>query len=108
MKKIFLFFSILMLSAALSHAQVTVQLPRISVDVIIGKRPPNPNEARAMKAEEAKHPNLAQAMYNIQTSLQALHDAPDEFGGHKAKAEADLRKGWISLRKALYYRLYKD
>ena len=96
-----------MLSAALSHAQITVQLPRISAEVIIGSRPPAPNEARAMKAEEARYPNLAQAMYNVQASLQALHNAPDAFGGHKAQAEADLRQSLISLRKALYFRLYK-
>jgi len=97
-----------MLSAALSQAQITVQLPRINAEVIIGNRPPAPNEARAMKAEEALHPNLAQAMYNIQSSLQSLHNAPDVFGGHKAQAEADLRQSLISLRRALYYRLYKD
>ena len=108
MKKIFFFFSILMLSAALSHAQITVQLPRISAEVVLGNRPPSPNEAQAMKAEEAKHPNLARAMYNIQTSLQALHNAPEDFGGHKAQAEADLRQSLMSLRKALYFRLYKD
>lgn len=91
-----------MLSAALSHAQI-----RINADVILGNRQPNPTEQRAMKAEEAAHPNLAQAMYNIQTSLQALHDAPDQFGGRKARAESDLKQAWISLRRALYYRLYR-
>jgi hypothetical protein len=108
MKKIFFFFSILMLSAALSHAQIAVQLPRISVDVIIGNRPPSPNEAQAMRAEEARHPSIAHAMYNIQNSLQALHAAPDVFGGHKAQAEADLRQAYISLRRALYFRLYRE
>ena len=107
MKKIFFFFSALMLSAALSHAQVTVQLPRISVDVIVGNRPPNPKEAQAMRAEEAAHPNIAKAMYNCKSALDALNSAPDDFGGHKAKAVADLRQAYQSLRRALYYRLYR-
>ena len=97
-----------MLSTALSHAQVQIRLPRISADIIIGNRQPNRTEAAAMRAEENAHPNIAKAMYNCQSALDALHNAPDQFGGHKAKAESDLRQAWISLRKALYYRLYQD
>jgi hypothetical protein len=110
MKKVFFFFAILMLSAAFAHAQaqVQVQLPRISADVIIGNRPPNPAELRAMRSEEALHPNITRAMNNIQAALDALSQAPDEFGGHKGQAQADLKKAWVSLRKALYYRLYQD
>jgi len=110
MKKVFFFFTVLMLSAAFAHAQITVQaqLPRISADVIIGNRPPNPNEMRAMRAEEALHPNITKSMNDVQAALQALRQAPDEFGGHKAKAMADLQQAWVSLRKALYYRLYSD
>jgi hypothetical protein len=110
MKKVFFFFTVLMLSAALAHAQasVQVQLPRINADVIIGNRPPSPSEAQAMRAEEAAHPNIAKAMYNCKSALDALSAAPDEFGGHKARAQSDLRQAYQSLRKALYYRLYKD
>jgi hypothetical protein len=108
MKKIFFLFSILMLSAALSQALIPVQLPRISVDVIIGNRPPSPGEAQAMRAEEASHPNIAKAMYNCRSALDALNAAPDNFGGHKARAQADLRQAYQSLRRALYYRLYRD
>ncbi len=110
MKKIFFFFSVLMLSAALSQAQVNVQvrLPRISAEVIMGSRQPNRNEEAAMRAEENAHPNITQAMHNTQAALEALRNAPDQFGGHKAQAEADLKRAWISLRKALYYRLYQD
>jgi hypothetical protein len=110
MKKIFFFFSVLMLSAAFAHAQVSlqVQLPRINADVIVGNRPPNPSEMRAMRAEEAAHPNITKAMNNCKAALDALNNAPDDFGGHKARAQADLRQAYQSLRKALYYRLYKD
>jgi len=81
---------------------------RINVDVIIGKRPPAPNEARLMQAEEALHPNIAKAMHDLEDGLRHLHDAPDDFGGHKGQAEADMRQAWISLRRALYFRLYED
>ena len=110
MKKVFFFFAVLMLSAAFAHAQATVQvqLPRINADVIIGNRPPNPEEMRAMRSEEALHPNITKAMNDVKSALDALSLAPDEFGGHKGQAQADLKKAWISLRKALYYRLSQD
>jgi hypothetical protein len=82
--------------------------PNISIEVIVGNRPPSPNEAQLMRAEEANHPNITNAMHDIEKSMRALHNAPDDFGGHKAQAEADLKQAWISLRKALYFRLYKD
>lgn len=104
MKKIVFFFSILVLTTSLSFAQA----PRIDIDIIIGNRPPAPSEAQLMRAEEAKHPNITRAMHDIEKSMQALHEAPDDFGGHKGQAEADLKQAWISLRKALYFRLYKD
>jgi hypothetical protein len=84
------------------------QPPRIAIEVIIGSRPPAPNEAQLMRMEEQKHPNIARAMHDIEKSMQALHDAPDDFGGHKGQAENDLRAAYISLRKALYFRLYED
>jgi len=103
MKKVLIFSCILMLAASVSHAQKV-----ISIDVIIGSRPPAPNEAQLMRAEEGKHPNVARAMHDIEKSMQALHNAPDDFGGHKAQAEADLKAAYVSLRKALYFRLYQD
>jgi hypothetical protein len=103
MKKILIFSCILMLAASVSHAQA-----KISIDVIIGSRPPAPSEAQLMRGEEAKHPNITRAMRDIEKSMQALHDAPDDFGGHKGQAEADLKAAYVSLRKALYFRLYQD
>jgi hypothetical protein len=102
MKKALLFALVFMAFATVSHAQV------ISIDVIIGNRPPAPNELNLMQAEERKHPNIAKAMHDIEASMHALHDAPDDFGGHKGQAESDLRQAYISLRKALYFRLWKD
>jgi hypothetical protein len=104
MKKLVFSFAILLASVSFSFAQG----PMISIDVIIGNRPPAPNEMQLMRAEEAKHPNITNAMHDIEKSMKALHAAPDDFGGHKGQAEADLKQAWISLRKALYFRLYKD
>jgi hypothetical protein len=59
-----------------------------------------------MRMEERKHPNIVKAMHDIENSMHALHNAPEDFGGHKAQAEADLKAAYISLRKALYFRLY--
>jgi hypothetical protein len=103
MKKVLIFSCILMLAATVSHAQA-----RINVEVIIGNRPPAPNEAQLMRGEESKHPNITRAMHDIEKSMEALHNAPDDFGGRKAQAEGDLRAAYISLRKALYFRLYQD
>jgi hypothetical protein len=104
MKKLILSLSVLLLVSTIGFAQG----PMISVDVIIGNRPPAPRELNLMQAEERNHPNIARAMHDIEKSMQALHDAPDDFGGHKGQAEADLRAAYISLRKALYFRLWKD
>jgi hypothetical protein len=104
MKKVLLFSCLLMAVATISHAQP----PRISIDVILGNRPPAPAEVNLMRAEEQKHPNIAKAMHDIQKSMQALNDAPDDFGGHKGQAQSDLRAAYMSLRKALYFRLYQD
>ena len=105
MKKQAFLLCVLMVSASFLFAQST---ERINIEVIIGNRPPAPNEAQLMRAEEAGHPNITNAIRDIEKSMKALHNAPDDFGGHKAQAESDLKQAWISLRKALYYRLYKD
>jgi hypothetical protein len=103
MKKI-LFLSFLFVAVAtVSHAQV-----KIDIDVIVGNKPPAPREAKMMRDEEARHPNITKAMHDIEASMNALHNAPDDFGGHKAQAESDLKQAYISLRKALYFRLWED
>jgi hypothetical protein len=104
MKKILFAFSILFITITSANAQQ----PRISIDVIVGSRPPAPSEMQLMQAEENKHPNIAKAMHDMENALKRLHDAPDDFGGHKGQAETDLKQALISLRKALYFRLYQD
>jgi hypothetical protein len=105
MKKHALLFCVLMVSATILFAQSP---ERMNIEVIIGNKPPAPNEGQLMRTEEEAHPNITNAMHDIEKSMRALHNAPDDFGGRKAQAEADLKQAWISLRKALYYRLYKD
>ena len=107
MKKLVFLFSVLMLSASFLFAQQPP--PRnMNIEVIVGNRPPSSTEVQLMKVEEINHPNITNAMHDIEKSMKALHAAPDDFGGHKAQAETDLKQAWISLRKALYYRLFKD
>ena|SRR5215831_13675320 len=104
MKKALFICFLIMAAGSVTHAQTV----KVSLEVIIGNRPPAPNEIKAMRAEEQLHPNIAKAMHDIEMSMKALHDAPAEFGGHKAQAEADLKQAYISLRKALYFRLWED
>ncbi len=81
---------------------------KISMEVIVGAKPPSANEFTILRVEEQKHPNLAKAMMEIKFAIKALNDAPDNFGGHKKEALQDLEKSYISLRKALYFRLLED
>ncbi len=108
MKKLFLLCGVLLLTASLSFAQQGPPPPHISIEVIVGSRPPNTHERSLMAAEEANHPNIAQSMHDMENAMKHLNAAPDNFGGHKGQAQADIRQAWISLRKALYYRLYAD
>ena len=105
MKKIALLFFVFITSLSFSYAQPP---QNIGIEVIIGTRPPSPSEAQLMRAEEANHPNITNAMHDIEKSMKSLDAAPSDFGGHKAQAQSDLKQALISLRKALYFRLYKD
>ena len=104
MKKLILSMSVLLLVSTIGFAQG----PLISVDVIIGNRPPAPNELNLMQAEERKHPNIAKALHDLEDGEKHLREAPDDFGGHKGQAQADMHQAIVSLRKALYFRLWKD
>ena len=108
MKKAILFSCVMLAVAITTTTTANAQPPRIAIEVIIGTRPPAPNEAQLMRAEEAKHPNITKAMHDIEGAIQRLNDAPDDFGGHKGQALNDLKQAYISLRKALYFRLYQD
>ena len=81
---------------------------RVSIEVIIGARPPSKREGELMKEEEEKHPRIVAAMNEIKDTIRLLEDAADNFGGHKKEAIVDLKRSYVSLRKALYFRLYED
>jgi hypothetical protein len=104
MKKVLFVLAIAIASVNVAFAQRAY----IGMDVIMGSRQPNPREVNLMHAEENNHPNVTSAMHELEHAMQHLHEAPDEFGGHKAQAEADMKAAWISLRKALYFRIYQD
>ena len=104
MKRVLFILAIMISVASLSFAQGRM----VRFQVIMGNAQPNPYEANLMATEETNHPNVTKSMHEVQNAMKHLHDAPDEFGGHKAQAESDLRQAWISLRKALYYRIYQD
>jgi len=89
--------------------EIKVQIKqKISIEVIIGERAPSPSERELMRIEEKDHPNILKAIHDIKTAEKALNEAADNFGGHKAQAQQDLHASFVSLRKALYYRLYED
>ena len=98
--------SMIVLSATAVHAQDRHEW--ISIDVINGTRPPAPNEQRLMRKEEEAHPNITKSMHDIQDAINHLNAAPDNFGGHKGRAISDLQQAYVSLRKALYFRLYQE
>ena len=104
MKKTLILFAIFMLSGRMLFAQSIT----INFDVISGKRPPAPNEAALMRAEEATHPKITKAMHDIEDSIRQLNAAPDDFGGNKGQAINDLKQALNSLRRALYFRIYQD
>lgn len=104
MKKLILSVSVLLLVSTIGFAQG----PGISLEVIIGNRPPAPNELNLMQAEERRHPNIAKALHDLEDGEKHLREAPDDFGGHKGQAQADMHQAIVSLRKALYFRLWKD
>jgi len=104
MKKLVFVLAFVLASAGVSFAQQPGG--GIGIDVILGNRPPAPREASLMRMEEAKHPNITKSMHDLEDAMKHLQEAPDNFGGHKAQAQADLHQAWVSLRKALYYSLY--
>lgn len=63
------------------------------------------NPQVTMQQERAAHPNLVKAIDELKAALKALEAAPDNFGGNKAIAIANIKQSIHSLKKALYYRL---
>jgi hypothetical protein len=60
------------------------------------------------KTEAAKHPRIENAIKELESAIDYLEKAPDDFGGYKAQAIADSKKAVISLKQALNYRAKAD
>jgi hypothetical protein len=61
-----------------------------------------------IQQEEAAHPRLVKAIHEMRDALRELEEAPDDFGGNKARAIADTKQAIHSLKKALYFRMKMD
>lgn len=60
------------------------------------------------KSEFGHHPKIANAVRALEGAIEYMEHAPQDFGGHKAKAIADSRKAIEQLREAMKYRAKED
>jgi hypothetical protein len=60
------------------------------------------------KTEAAKHPRIETAIKELESAIDYMEKAPDDFGGFKAQAITDSKKAVISLKRALNYRAKED
>jgi hypothetical protein len=60
------------------------------------------------RTEAAKHPRVENAIKELESAIDYLEKAPDDFGGFKAHAIADSKKAVVSLKRALNYRAKDD
>jgi hypothetical protein len=104
MKKILL-LSLILFSASMTFAQPET---KVRYAVITGDVRPNEMEQHMMRIEENKHPLIIKSIHNMEAAYGDLQNAADDFGGHKVQAMADIKASIMSLRKALYYRIYVD
>jgi hypothetical protein len=58
--------------------------------------------------EAAKHPRIENAIKELESAIDYLEKAPDDFGGYKAQAIADSKRAVLSLKQALNYRAKVD
>jgi hypothetical protein len=60
------------------------------------------------KTEAAKHPRIETAIKELESAIDYMEKAPEDFGGFKAQAITDSRKAVVSLKRALNYRAKED
>ncbi len=107
--KMVIILAVLLSASSFIFAQQVVERITISLDVITGKKPPAPNEAQLMQAEEARNPQLVDAMHHLEAARAMILERPDEnYGPSRQQAINDVNQAWQSIRKALYYRLWVD
>ena len=61
-----------------------------------------------IRSEAAKHPRIENAIRGLESAVEYMEKAPDDFGGYKAQAIADSKQAIRSLKKALEYRSKVD
>lgn len=90
----------------------TTQLLRVAALAVglLGAAAFTPASAQpyTVEGERALHPNISNAIASMQMALADLERAPDNFGGHKGAAIADLQRAILSAKRALYFRLKMD
>ena len=108
MKKVTL-LAVLLLSSCFIFAQQVTERITINIDVILGKRPPAPNEYQLMQAEEARNPQLVDAMHHLEAAKAMLLERPNEnYGPNRQQALNDVNQAWQSIRRTLYFRIMAD
>jgi ABC-type microcin C transport system duplicated ATPase subunit YejF len=60
------------------------------------------------RTEAARHPRVENAIKELESAIDYLEKAPDDFGGFKTQAITDSRKAVVSLKRALNYRAKED
>lgn len=65
-------------------------------------------DKKEIKSELKKHPRIKKAIKELEEAVKYLQAAPDDFGGHKAKAIESSKKAIEDLKKALEFRAEKD
>ena len=60
------------------------------------------------RTEAVKHPRIENAIKELESAIDYMEKAPDDFGGFKAQAIIDSKRAVVSLKKALNYRAKVD
>jgi hypothetical protein len=60
------------------------------------------------KTEAARHPRIETAIKELESAIDYMEKAPEDFGGFKAQAIIDSKKAVLSLKRALNYRAKED
>jgi hypothetical protein len=64
--------------------------------------------AQNRRTEAAKHPRIENAIRELESAVDYMEKAPDDFGGFKAQAISDSKQAIKSLKHALDYRATVD
>jgi hypothetical protein len=60
------------------------------------------------RTEAARHPRIETAIKELESAIDYMEKAPDDFGGYKAQAITDSKKAVASLKQALNFRAKVD